>query len=152
MIKRLEKSLADYLIAQGLVRAPVTSGNKPVIFVNPTEGAPAPSDLKGSAIADVTLTIQTNGGSATNPFFGFIDRPDILLIYRAKPGKEKDLIDFANSVDDKLDDQRAFEMGSLRTELSTRISQLQLVSISDKGEGNIYTSSYSFLIRKENLK
>jgi hypothetical protein len=74
-----------------------------------------------------------------------------MLIYRVKPGKEKDLIDFSNSVDYILDDKRAFTMGALRVEIAQRIGPLDLLSISDKGEGNVYSSTYSFLVRKINL-
>jgi hypothetical protein len=150
-MERLGKNLADFLIDEELVRPPTATGTEPVVFVDPTEGAPAPGDLKGRAVSDITLTIQTDGGSASQPYFGFIDQLDLMLIYRVKPGKEKDLIDFSNSVDYILDDKRAFTMGALRVEIAQRIGPLDLLSISDKGEGNVYSSTYSFLVRKINL-
>jgi hypothetical protein len=149
---RIGKSLADHLIAEGLVRPPTTPGDEAVVFVDPTSGAPAPVDLKGTAAADIAITIQTAGGFGTDPYAGFLDRTSYTIFYRCKKGKEKDLVDLATLIDAELDDKRAWMMNDLRVELSLRLRPLQMLPTDNPDQGSIYVCEYGFLVRKEHLQ
>jgi hypothetical protein len=154
-MKRLTKELANYLIDEDFVRPPTESAidnPNPVIFVEPNQGAVSPTDLKNDAATDITLTLQTSGGFGTNPYEGFLDRRTVVLTYRCKPGKEKDLFDLSNSIDAALDDQRAFIMGDLRVEIAQIYTPLQLQPTSNPEQSSDYNSEYVFLIRKESLQ
>lgn len=154
-MKRLTKELANYLIDEGFVRPPTQSAidnPNPVVFVEPNQGAVSPTDLKNDAATDITLSIQTSGGFGTNPYEGFLDRRTVVLNYRCKPGKEKNLIDLSNSIDAALDDQRAFIMGDLRVEIAQIYIPLQLSPTSRPEQSSDYNSEYIFLIRKESLQ
>lgn len=150
-MKRLGKSLADWLISEELVRDPYTAGDQAVVFVEPVEGAPSPLDLKDTAACDITLTIHQSGGMGSTPYGGFLDRRSLLLVYRAKPGKEKDLIDLSNQLDGALDDKRAWTMGDLRVEIAQLLQPLQVTAVSDPEQGSFFTAEYLFLIRKSEL-
>ena len=150
-MQRLGKNLADYLISEGLVRTPYTTGSEPVVFVEPTEGAPAPSDLKDTAETDISLTIQSSGGFGTNPYEGFLNRRTLALTFRCKPKKEKELIDFANSIDILLDDKRSFTMGDIHIDIAQLYRPLQNVPVSNPAEGSVYIADYYFLMRKSEL-
>lgn len=157
-MKRIGKALADYLIDEGLVRTPQdeidfeTGESLPVIFVEPTDGAPSPEDLENEAETDITLTIQSSGGFGSDPYNGFLDRRTFNLLFRCKRNKEKDLIDFSNSIDAILDDKRAWIMADLRIEIAQLYRPLQALPVSDPEQGSVFISEYFFLIRKESLQ
>lgn len=153
-MKRIEKELANYLIDEDLVRTPQSTNDLglPVVFVNPTDGAVSPEDLKNEAATDIALTIQTSGGFGTEPYSGFLDRRTVNLYFRCKKGKEKDLIDLSNTIDSILDDQRAWTMGDLRVEIAQIYRPLQVLPTDKPEQGSIFVSEYFFLIRKESLQ
>jgi len=151
-MKRLNKNLADYLLDEDLVRLPYNAGDEPVIFVEPTDGAPAPDDLDDTAATDITLTLTTSGGVGTPPYEGFLNRRLTRFTFRCKKGKEKDLIDFSNNIDAALDDKRAWIMGDLRIEIAQLYVPLQLINTTYTDQGAVYQSEYFFLFRKASLE
>jgi hypothetical protein len=154
---RLAKELADWLIDEELVRHPYTftDGTIPPIFIDPTDGAPAPEDLVGADGASVTptmtVTLQTSGGFGSTPYEGFLDRRTITIVYRCQPKKEKELVDLSNAIDRALDDKRAFQMGDLRVEIAQLYRPLIKIPLSTPAKGSVYESEYLFLVRKASM-
>ena len=148
---RLAKEFAEWLIDEELARTPYTEGSEAVLFIDPTDGAPAPEDLSGTAATDISLTLETSGGFGTQPYQGFLDRRTITLVYRCASGKEKDLIDLSNAIDLALDDKRAWMMNNLRVEIAQIYRPLTKIPVSNTAQGSVFESEYLFLIRKESL-
>jgi hypothetical protein len=106
----LIEQLQAFLIAQGAVRAPGTTGSVPTCWLDPRDGAPQPGVDKLAA-ETVTVTLKPTGGTPPPWFEEAVERRTVDIIVRAAKSPQGELTH--RVIRGLLSGKRLFMMGAL---------------------------------------
>lgn len=147
----LSGAVAQHLVDVGICRRPSPGGTLPVVFADP-DGVISPEDLNKEGIpCNAAVSVVSTGGYATPPRGGFLATLTLDLQVRAiRPADALALdIELGRLFDDSWGQA---DLGGLRVEQYRRTRPLsRIFTRDDATQGSFWTSSWIFLIRKENM-
>ena len=148
-MKHLAKELRSFLIEDGICRLPSDgeSEGKPCYCELP-DGAPAPSDLEGTAQDTAAVHISRVGGMPTPALHGFYEITRVEIIVRSTTAPEGEEV--ATMIGDALSDRRCYELGDLHIEESLISIPLQRYPSIVEQHGYVWALEVSFMVRVSN--